>query len=497
MDEKIKKSKFISLIQLSTNYFCISHALMQEQIFGDYWLKKIFNELSKGISYDKLCVLLDNIFPQNESKVILNFFKNKDFFGKKNETIFGYISTSQNSNKKDYRLLRILLTDVCNLNCRYCKVMPNIKTCCHKATDKDDLRTTINLFLKNSKASHPKVIHITGGEPLIFWDKVKYIVKFINDNKRKREQLMIVLGTNGLLVNQEKVNFIKKHNIKVIVSLDGRERTHNELRKLNNNNGSYYYVDKALMLLKKFNIDLGVSMVIGKHNFKTLNEEIDYIVHKYKPISLGVNYMKPPTREDVKFPYLINPKEYVNSIYSAYKIYRNIGLYFELVYRRLVPFVEQKFRYSDCGATAGATINLDAQGRIGPCKSFLVLGMLSEKIQDTNQKEYINGMAFMKRSPIYLNQCHGCEAIGICGNGCAYEAWISNGNPISIDQQACSYTKLFFKEFINDLFNIIKHRLDNKTFHVPTKQERRKLYGEIKIDKLNLNSSIGHETEFE
>lgn len=495
MSKKLKKSRFVSLIRLPDNYFCISHALTQEQIFGDQRLKQIFNILSKGVDYEKFCIFLNKLFNPKESKIILRLLEKKNYFNIQDDLIFNYIANPQDSIKEDYRLLRILLTDVCNLSCRYCKVMSNIRTSCHQSTSKEDLAKVVKIFFKGSKEFNPKVIHITGGEPLIFWDKIEYLMKLINKHKRPSEQLMVVLGTNGLLINQEKINFIKKHDIKVIVSIDGREKVHNKLRKLNNSKGTHVYADRSLILLKKSKVDLGVSMVIGKHNIKTLNKEIQYIIDRYKPISLGVNYMKPPTREQNNFPYLITPKTYVDSIYTEYKKYRDTGLYFELVYRRLVPFVEQKFRYYDCGATAGTTINLDARGRIGPCKSFLVLNMLSEKTKNIGQKNYINRTSLIKRSPVYLKQCYGCQAIAICGNGCAYEAWVDNNNFISIDQRACEYTKLFFKEFIHDLFNMIKHKLDGKPFYVPTKQERRGLYGKIKINKLNLNSSIGHEID--
>jgi len=183
-------------------------------------------------------------------------------------------------------------------------------------------------------------------------------------------------------------------------------------------------------------------------------------------------------------------------VYPIYKKYRDTGLYFELIYRKIVPFVEQEFRYYDCGATAGTTINLDFNGKIGPCKSFLLLGMLAEKGKNKKGKSYVNQSMLMKRSPIYIDRCRDCEAIGICGNGCAYEAWIDNNNFMSIDEHSCLYTKLFFKMFIEDLFDMIKDKLTKKAFYVPKKQDRRRLYEKTKINKLNLNSSIGHETKF-
>ncbi|MHA1228528.1 MAG: radical SAM protein [Candidatus Hodarchaeales archaeon] len=393
---------------------------------------------------------------------------------------------------KNLNLLRILLTNKCNLNCKYCKVMPNIKNEMRPSVQEKVLKKVISCFFKNSiTASSPKTIHITGGEPMIYWGRIKYIVGEIERQKRKNERLKIVIGTNGILLDKKKACFIKKHNIKVIVSIDGRKHINDRLRLFKNGRGSFDQTINGLKKLKEAGVDIGLSMVVGKHNIDTLEQEISFLKERFSPLSFGVNYMKPPTELQNDFPFLVTPLEYVRAVYNAHKKFRPEGLFFELVFRQLLPFVERKFRYYDCGAAAGSTINVDSSGNIGPCKSFLVLDKLSEKI-----KSNINiNRVLMKRCPLFKQECQECEAIGICGNGCAYQSWIRNNDLLGLDSESCEYVKNFYSLFLKDLYEQIKGKLAKREFYISTQEDRAKLLGKVRIDDLNLNSSIGHATK--
>ena len=119
--------------------------------------------------------------------------------------------------------------------------------------------------------------------------------------------------------------------------------------------------------------------------------------------------------------------------------------------------------------------------------------MISE--DDNKNNPYSNRNIFKNRSPIYQKECNSCPAIAMCGNGCAYNSWVKNNDYNSIDIEACEYTKLFFNEFIRDLYDnlSIKININDLGVYSPTADDRKRLYGNIKINKLNLNSSIGHE----
>lgn len=367
----LKLSKYCTLIKVDKNTYCISHSLAQNQIYGDKKLSEVYKILSSAEKPNQVKEKLAKIYSLKETDLLIKLLIKKGFTKKSvKEKIKDNIPLKSTSGLSGFRLLRILLTDVCNLNCAYCKVMSNIKSLTKQSTSKKNIEKAIKIFFEGSSAGKPKIVHISGGEPTLCWEKIEYIVDLINKYKRENEKYFICIGTNATRLNEKKVNYIVQNNIKTIVSLDGRKNTHNILRKNHAGMGTFNEVHKEIMMLKNAGADIGISMVIGKHNINSLSEEIGYIIKTYNPISLGINFMKPPTKEEVNFPYLITPKKYVNKIYDVYKEYRHTGVYFELLYRKLEPFVKQTFRYQDCGATAGTTINIDARGKIVPVNLF-------------------------------------------------------------------------------------------------------------------------------
>jgi radical SAM protein with 4Fe4S-binding SPASM domain len=204
--------------------------------------------------------------------------------------------------------------------------------------------------------------------------------------------------------------------------------------------------------------------------------------------------MKQPSASNrEKFSFTITPEEYVNHIYEVYKKYRDKGLFFELPYRKINPFVKRTFRLFDCGAAAGTTINIDPKGNVGPCKSFLIMEkVFSNKIGSDEMDNILQ--SFKDRVSINNKTCQECPAIAICGNGCAYSAYIDNEDLMNIDRSACQYSKLFHKAIVEDLYSILRDKIKDTEYYIPTMQDRIKLFGTIKVDRLSLASSIGHKT---
>ncbi|MBT4153606.1 MAG: radical SAM protein [Candidatus Magasanikbacteria bacterium] len=435
----------------------------------------------------------DNLDPESLDKTTLQALISAGLVQDSNNTCLKPVEHSPAPQTSDYTLLRILLTDLCNLDCRYCKVEKNIKTITQTATSLVQLEKAISLFFDSSVVNEPKVVHITGGEPTIFWAQVKKIVAFVHKYKRDGEQFFIVIGTNAILLNPAKINFIAENDIKVIVSLDGKKKQHDQLRVFKGGKGSFDRVFPSILALKEAGAEVGLSMVIGKHNVNDLEEIISFFIESINPASLGVNFMKSPSEREKDFAFMISPLEYVEAIYKAHKLFRAKGLFMELPYRRLKPVVTKSFRYFDCGAAAGTTINIDSKGHTGPCKSFLIMEeVYSDQIHHDKVNEALQ--TFRKRSPLSKPECSSCAAIAICGNGCAYTSKMESGDYMAIDMSACEYSKLFHMEIMNDLFDLNKSALKNKDVHIITKEDRKRLLGKIIINPLSLASSIGHET---
>ncbi|MGE7433983.1 radical SAM protein [Kitasatospora sp. NPDC001175] len=476
------------LLYLGGGAWCLNNALRQEQLYGGRILRDTFED----IQADR----------QPADPVLAQAMQTHGFVtpaGGHAETFHRSLMRQEDSKTEmevSFTLLRILLTDVCNLSCSYCKVIPNVLAPQAEPTDADRLAEVIQFFFTHSEVDRPKIIHITGGEPTLFFHQVRHIVETAERAARPGENFWFVIGTNATLIRERQAAFLAEHDVKCIVSMDGPAQVHDALRRNHGGRGSWRMVDAGVRQLRKAGAEVSLSMVLGQHNLDRSEEIIRWFLDTYQPTGLGVNFMKPPTPDQKDFDQLVDPDRYADRMYGIHQTFRDRGLFLELVYRKLQPFVQQRYRFHDCGAAGGTNLNVDAKGNVGPCKSFLVMDRLSMRQLDVEAYRSTIVDKWRKRSPIYYTHCDGCQARGMCGNGCAYDAMVHTGDEMAIDLRSCQYTKRFNRLFIDDLFQQVRPRgsINDTWWHRPSQTERQLLFGEVSARPRTLSYSIGHQT---
>lgn len=476
------------LLDLGGGAWCLNHALRQEQLYGGAAVRDAYEALSAGnvpAEPDLAAVLFSRGFAVHPGQVPASFHREL-MMAEDRKTVV----------TPSFTLLRILLTDVCNLSCTYCKVIPNIDAPQAEPTDADRLTEVIRFFFENSARDRPKIIHLTGGEPTLFFHQIEHIVATAERLARPGEHFWFVIGTNATLIRDRHARFFAEHNVKCIVSMDGPADVHDELRKNHGGRGSWRMVDGGLRRLKKAGAEVSLSMVLGQHNLHRAEEIIGWFIQEYQPTGMGVNFMKPPTPDQKDYDQLIDPALYADRMYEVHKTFRDQGLFLELVFRKLQPFVEQRYRFHDCGAAGGTNLNVDAKGNVGPCKSFLVMDKLAMRSLDADAYRDVVVAQWRKRSPVYYSHCDGCAARAMCGNGCAYDAMVHSGDEMAIDVRSCQYTQRFNRLFIDDLFSVIRPQgsVPAEWWHVPSRDERAGLLGSVRARERTLSYSIGHQT---
>ncbi len=476
----------VQLIELDGGYFCLNHALRQQQIYGDARLR------------DEASRVLQGLPPLNEE--LRQVMEAQGFLASTGADKNAYRAelaereSQRVESDVDFSLLRILLTDFCNLKCDYCKVVQNVATPQKAPTGLDRLTEVIEYFFSSSTAEKPKIIHCTGGEPTLHWPEIVHLLSEKRRLSRPGENCWVVIGTNATLITPARAKLLAENNAKCIVSMDGTEEVHDLLRPNHANRGSWKQVDRGIRMLKDAGVEVSISAVFGKHNLPMADEIIEFFMDSYAPTGMGVNFMKPPTPEQRDYAYLIEGEDYAETLYRIHQTWRDRGLFLELVHRKLDPFVSREYRFHDCGAAGGANINLDAKGKVGPCKSFLVMDKLV--IEDLDGSDYSDNVLskWRMRSPIYYDHCDGCAARGMCGNGCAYDAFVNHGDEMAIDERSCEYTKRFNDLMLRDLFDLAggAERADSEGWFGIRDEERRIVMGAVAAVPNSLSYSIGH-----
>jgi uncharacterized protein len=192
------------------------------------------------------------------------------------------VATTIIDNPSYYRQLILNLTENCNLKCKYCIFSdsytytrsPTKKTMSFETSRKAvDYFFSLNESLARRNPGKFIAINFYGGEPLLGFSTLKKIVPYIRQNSPLR--FLLLMTTNGLLLNDEIVDFIVENDIHVAVSLDGTKENHDRNRITHNGKGSWDTVRNNLArFMERYpEFVLRNVSIISVYDFKTDLEE--------------------------------------------------------------------------------------------------------------------------------------------------------------------------------------------------------------------------------
>lgn len=151
----------------------------------------------------------------------------------------------------------LILTHRCNFACGYCYAGE------HHKTDIDDgvlARAVELLFADNAETVQ---LSFFGGEPFLAFDAMKRAVLAAEREAAARgRRLVLACTTNGSLLDEERVRFVREHGMRVTVSLDGVEEAHDLNRPRAGGGGSFAQARAGLRRLLDAGVPCDAMMVI-------------------------------------------------------------------------------------------------------------------------------------------------------------------------------------------------------------------------------------------
>ncbi len=175
-----------------------------------------------------------------ENGLIYNDLKEKGFLKdipifKKEDLIKTYKNRNPGLFNKGPSLHIVVVTLRCNFKCVYCQA--NSRSLKEKKYDMDldTAKKTVD-FIFNTP--NPSIgIEFQGGEPLVNWSVVKFIVEYSRKKEEEsNKKFKIDLVSNLTLMTKKRLNFLIKNNVMICTSLDGPEEIHNKNRPWPNGN---------------------------------------------------------------------------------------------------------------------------------------------------------------------------------------------------------------------------------------------------------------------
>ena len=112
----------------------------------------------------------------------------------------------------------------CNLKCKYCFAKQGDFGGKAELMPLEVGKKAIDYLIANSGNRRNLEIDFFGGEPLMNWPVVKALVKYGREVEKPAEKnIRFTITTNGVLLDDEKIDFINEHMHNVVLSLDGRK----------------------------------------------------------------------------------------------------------------------------------------------------------------------------------------------------------------------------------------------------------------------------------
>ena len=131
----------------------------------------------------------------------------------------------------------------CNLRCGYCFADTGSYGGGRSLMSLETGKKAIDLLMKLSKHRKHVEIDFFGGEPLLNFEVCKALAEYGHAEAKKHGKILkLTLTTNGVLLDDEVIDWANQHEMDAVLSLDGRERVHNRMRKFTNGANSYQAV---------------------------------------------------------------------------------------------------------------------------------------------------------------------------------------------------------------------------------------------------------------
>lgn len=128
----------------------------------------------------------------------------------------------------------------CNLACKYCFAEEGEYHGRRALMSYDVGKRALDFLIANSGTRRNLEVDFFGGEPLMNWEVVKQLVAYGREQEKLYDKhFRFTVTTNGVLLDDEKMEFINKEMDNVVLSMDGRKEVHDNMRPFRNGKGSY------------------------------------------------------------------------------------------------------------------------------------------------------------------------------------------------------------------------------------------------------------------
>ncbi|MBE6755501.1 MAG: thioether cross-link-forming SCIFF peptide maturase [Ruminococcaceae bacterium] len=339
------------------------------------------------------------------------------------------------------KALCIHIAHTCNLNCEYCFASQGKYHGERALMSFETGKRALDFLVENSGTRRNLEVDFFGGEPLMNFDVVKQMVEYARSiEKEKGKNFRFTLTTNGMLIDDDVIDFANKEMSNVVLSLDGRKEIHDRYRVDYAGSGSWEKIVPKFQKLVEarggknyymrgtfthanpdFLNDIKVMLDLG---FTELSME-PVVCAKGDPSELTDEDMPIVKEQYEKLAELMLQKDKEGKPFTFYHYMIDLtgG---PCIYKRI----------SGCGSGT-EYMAVTPWGDLYPCHQFVgdekfKLGDIWNGVDNTDiQNEFLSCNVYARED------CHDCWAKLYCSGGCAANAYHATGSIKGIYKYGC------------------------------------------------------------
>lgn len=336
----------------------------------------------------------------------------------------------------------------CNLMCKYCFAKQGNFGGAAQLMDLETGKKAIDLLIERSGNRRNLEIDFFGGEPLMNWEVVKKLVEYGREvEKPAGKNIRFTITTNGMLLNDEKIDYINEHMHNVVLSLDGRKSVNDYMRPTVGGRGSYdIIVPKFQKLVAQRPKD---KYYYARGTFTRQNLDFSKDVNHFADLGFELMSVEPVVDEPSN-PFALREED-LPQIFEEYERYaaelaerqlkgEKIKFFHFMIDLTQGPCVIK--RLTGCGA-GNEYISVVPNGDIYPCHQFVgqeeyILGSIHD--EEINLKQDTRDM--FKNAHVYnKDSCNKCWNKFYCSGGCHANALNFNGDILKPYELGCEMQK--------------------------------------------------------
>ena len=349
------------------------------------------------------------------------------------------------SRKTVVKALCLHIAHDCNLGCKYCFAEEGEYKGRRALMSFEVGKKALDFLIANSGTRTNLEVDFFGGEPLMNFDVVKQLVAYGREQEKKHnKKFRFTLTTNGVLLDDDIIEFANKEMSNVVLSLDGRKEVHDRMRPTRNGKGSYdLIVPKFQKVAESRNQTNYYVRGTFTHHNTDFSEDILHMADLgFQQISMEPVVAPPEeayalTEEDV-------PKvcqEYdklAQTMLERKKEGKSFNFFHFMIDLSGGPCVAK--RLAGCGSGT-EYLAVTPWGDFYPCHQFVgnedfLLGNVDEGITNTEVQNQF------KLCNVYAKEkCKDCFARFYCSGGCAANAYNFSGDINGAYEIGCELQK--------------------------------------------------------